>query len=463
MTSILKLTVVTYAGQPRPGLSKQFETGRATVGRGADNDWMLPDPEKHLSSRHCVIERRDNRYIITDVSKNGVFLNSAEYALGNGSFADLANGDLITIGDYQLRVEIEGDLDQSVPAGAGFGGLDPFPRQVNFDRVESPFGVRRDPLSPQSPLPGSEPLSPLSEPSAIFPIGGKSSPLIDPPNTGPFGQPAPDHVPAMGTFFRAPEVKAPIIPPDWNPLAPTPDELPAPATGAPAVQEASPLMPELRAAPRAPARMPILREGEASLAGSAVPLHLLRAFLEGAGLSNAEIDGQDATERMRNYGQIFRELVFGIRELLAVRTLTKSEFHLEQTVIRANDNNPLKFSVDLDQALSALLLPQRSGYAEPLPAARQAIADLKAHELSLIAGMQKSVAKLLAALSPEEVERHVEAAGLLASLLPAARKARYWEAYETIYRQVAEEFNEDVQSGFRQAFADAYFDQVKKL
>src|SRR5438046_7264928 len=128
MTSILKLTVVTYAGQPRPGLSKQFETGRATVGRGANNDWMLPDPEKHLSSRHFIIERRDNRYIITDFSKNGVFLNSAEYALGNGSFADLANGDLITIGDYQLRVEIEGDLDQSVPAGAGFDGLDPFPR-----------------------------------------------------------------------------------------------------------------------------------------------------------------------------------------------------------------------------------------------------------------------------------------------------------------------------------------------
>jgi len=117
----------------------------------------------------------------------------------------------------------------------------------------------------------------------------------------------------------------------------------------------------------------------------------------------------------------------------------------------------------LEQALAALLLPQRSGFGEPLPATREAVADLKSHELSVIAGMQKSVAKLLESLSPDQVEQRIEAAGLLGSLLPAARKARYWEAYETVYEEVADEFREDVQGRFRQAFADAYFDQVKKL
>jgi type VI secretion system FHA domain protein len=201
----------------------------------------------------------------------------------------------------------------------------------------------------------------------------------------------------------------------------------------------------------------------AGAADAAAGMQFLRAFLEGAGLSPTHLGALDAAEGLRNYGQIFRELVSGIRELLAVRTLTKSEFRIDQTVIRPSDNNPLKFSVDLEQALSALLLPQRSGFAEPLPATRQAIADLKSHELCVIAGMQKSVAKLLESLSPEEVEQRIEATGLLASLLPAARKARYWEAYETVYHEVADEFREDVQSGFRQAFAEAYFDQVKKL
>ena len=115
MTSTLKLTVVSYGGEPRQGMSKRFDASRATVGRGADNDWTLPDGEKHLSSRHCIIERRDNRYVIIDVSRNGVFLNGAEYALGNGTFADLADGDLILIGDYQLQAEIKADSGLKPP------------------------------------------------------------------------------------------------------------------------------------------------------------------------------------------------------------------------------------------------------------------------------------------------------------------------------------------------------------
>jgi type VI secretion system FHA domain protein len=190
---------------------------------------------------------------------------------------------------------------------------------------------------------------------------------------------------------------------------------------------------------------------------------MVQAFLEGAGLTNAMRDPRNAADRMRAYGELFRELVSGVRELIATRALMKSEFRLEQTMIRPTANNPFKFGVDLDQVLTALLVPQRSGYAEPLPAAQEAIADLKAHEVALLAGMQKAVARLLAALAPPEVERRIDSAGLLASVLPAARKAQYWEAYEKVYQQVSGEFNEDMKGLFRQSFASGYLDQVKNL
>jgi type VI secretion system FHA domain protein len=252
----------------------------------------------------------------------------------------------------------------------------------------------------------------------------------------------------MGTFFRAPDIQAPIIPLDWDPLT-----LPA----EPAPEPVTPPLAGFATSEPAPSELPAAPANTASTAA------LFHAFLEGAGLPNANIEADDPTGRMRAYGEILRELISGVRELLAVRTLTKSEFRIEQTMIRPAGNNPLKFSVDLDQAVSALLLPQRSGYTEPLPATREAIADLKSHEVSLIAGMQSSVAKLLAALSPDEVEKHVESAGILGSLVPAARKARYWEAYAATFDQVTQEYHEDVQSSFRRAFADAYFDQAKKL
>ena len=474
MTSTLKLTVVSYGGEPRQGMSKRFDASRATVGRGSDNDWSLPDPEKHLSSRHCIIERRDNRYVIIDVSRNGVFLNNAEYALGNGSFADLADGDLILIGDYQLQAEIEADSTPQVVSAAGAGGFGAFPLEPDYERLGNPFAAQRPAASGLPPgfhqrpavsvAPAEQGLARSSRCRGTWTRRPTMAPQRRP------GEPDPNHVPAMSTVFRAPEPQAPIIPLDWNPMAPDAAEMPdAAGRRRPPVALPDPVVPPM---PRrageplvvaAAARDPGGAALQPGAADDAAALQLVRAFLEGAGLSPVQLGSRDAEERLRSYGRIFRELVSGIRELLAVRTLTKSEFHIEQTVIGPSDNNPLKFSVDLEDALSALLLPQRSGFVEPLPATRQAIDDLKSHELSVIAGMQKSVAKLLESLSPEEVERRIEATGLLASLLPAARKARSWEAYETVYQEVADEFREDVQSGFRQAFADAYFDQVKKL
>jgi predicted component of type VI protein secretion system len=98
-----------------------------------------------------------------------------------------------------------------------------------------------------------------------------------------------------------------------------------------------------------------------------------------------------------------------------------------------------------------------------LAAVREAIGDLKAHELGVIAGMQKAVAQLLGALAPEIIERRIEATGLLASLVPVARKARCWEAYEALYREIAADLEEDVRGAFSRSFATAYSDQVEKL
>jgi type VI secretion system FHA domain protein len=189
----------------------------------------------------------------------------------------------------------------------------------------------------------------------------------------------------------------------------------------------------------------------------------LGAFLQGAGLPDRDIGSVDPVACLQRYGELLRELTSGIRELLAARALMKSEFRIPHTVIRPGGNNPLKFSVDLEQALQALLAPKSSGYAEPLAAVREAVADLKAHEVGLIAGMQKAAAKLLGALAPAVLEARIEASGLLASLVPAARKARCWEAYAAAYQEVAADLEEDVQGVFREAFAAAYAEQVKKL
>src|SRR3546814_11188634 len=70
---------------------------------------------------------------------------------------------------------------------------------------------------------------------------------------------------------------------------------------------------------------------------------------------------------MHGIGETYREMVDGLRDALLARATTKGEFRLEQTSIRPKDNNPLKFSFSVEQAMRAPLARPEAGY---MPAPR---------------------------------------------------------------------------------------------
>ena len=346
----LNLTIVSYRGESCPPVSRVVESNRFTIGRGASYDWDLPD--RTVSRPHCVIEHLPSGYTITDVSSHGVFLNGAAVRIGHGITTTLADGDVIAVGVYDIRV-----------------------------------GLHAAPDQPAAPEPVRE-LEPAAE-AASWPDG-------------------PTRVGAAPVSARR----------SLHPVAP--------AAGA----------------------------GEVAA---------LRAFLEGAGIGDAVLPAGDEVARLRHYGALFRELVAGLRELLAARAEMKSLLHLPQTGIAGHDNNPFKFSVDVGQAIRALLVPGPSGYSEPLPAIREGVEDVKTHQLAVNAATHEALAALLAMLSPEESQRQADAAGLLGTILPNARKAAWWDAYESAFRRAAEGIEADLSGGFRRTFTEAYADQVQKL
>ena len=76
-----------------------------TIGRAPENDVVLPDPDGQLSRRHCVIEDNMGNISIIDLSTNGTFLNYSKFAIGQTP-TPLSNGDVITLGGYELVVEV---------------------------------------------------------------------------------------------------------------------------------------------------------------------------------------------------------------------------------------------------------------------------------------------------------------------------------------------------------------------
>src|ERR687891_598286 len=68
--------LLTLENDDRAGEDRQRRLcdGRLSIGRGADSDWVLPDPARQLSKRHCVVERRGGARFLTDTSANGGFV-----------------------------------------------------------------------------------------------------------------------------------------------------------------------------------------------------------------------------------------------------------------------------------------------------------------------------------------------------------------------------------------------------
>ena len=114
----LTLRIRQESGLPAGQAERRLDHGRLVLGRGAESDWVLTDPARTLSKRHCVIEEADLGYEITDLSTNGVFLNDDDEPVGVGNSRRLRHGDRIRLGPYSLSVELSGGEQPALEPGS---------------------------------------------------------------------------------------------------------------------------------------------------------------------------------------------------------------------------------------------------------------------------------------------------------------------------------------------------------
>jgi FHA domain-containing protein len=491
--NVLLIRVVSFKGQPiGQELSAQFGEAGGTIGRGASNTLVLPDPERFISRTHATVSFQAGGFIITDNgTKNPVVLNGRP--LGSGSQARLGEGDQVKVGDYLLQVAQAAASARPVPpvnAGAPRGGVpkdDPLAAFGGPPRGSDPFADLLPPADRVAPRP--EPVRPVASredpmrppagdmrlPDVLGDLRGRE-PSIDelfglksPSTSGLLSDPLPEpsaspsaaagvvdpldvlrgivrSVPPPAVSDHAAELFTPYTPPAAKPdPALAPRAAPSPTPAAPGAAAATPSPP-------------------ASTAPSGPPeAELLRAFLEGAGMQAAQLPSGLTPETMGAVGRILREAVQGTLDLLRARGLTKSEMRADVTMILPMDNNPLKFSPTVDAALVHMLGRAVPGFMSPTRAMQDAFDDLRAHQLGFLAGMRAALDELLARFEPEELENRLSAPSVLDSLLPMNRRAKLWDHFVERYVQVAGEAREDFNAAFGPAFVRAYEAQMKRL
>ena len=501
----LTLTVTSYQSlSPDQEATKAIDRRNATIGRGEENDWVLPDPENVLSKRHCVIEYRNGAYYLTDTSTNGVFVNQSPHRVARGQSIQLNDGDQLNMGDYLIQAGIDTGADMgSEETLIGGGPSDSFPPpeampspvpQVDSNiPFDDPFA---DAMTSKDAL---EPDEPIIPPDIDLLNIDWSKPTPPPQSTEP------DRLPPERAFFQppkpAPDPLSPVepaaIPDDWdstlsekappqrqpNTVSPLPTEPPqeaplvpdepqspqtidsASVTSPPKTRVESPPQPTSEPAPEAadsppgppPPPEPTPQSASDSAAG-------LQAFLQGAGLPPLPIQEAELPAFMHNLGQMFRLTVQGMMEVLMARGIVKRDIgSRDVTMLRPTANNPLKFSLSVDDAMINLLTKRGSAYLPPLQALQEGFNDIRAHELAMMAGLQAALDHLLQRFDPKILETRLGHHSMLDNILPGSRKARYWDLFNALYTEIAREAEDDFQELFGKEFARAYEEQVRKL
>jgi type VI secretion system protein ImpI len=410
----LRLTVENFDRLPDGGpLCVDVPKGRGLdIGRDAHLDWTLPDPSRHVSGKHCEIRYRDGEYWLHDVSTNGTFVNGAEYRLDGPRV--LHTGDRLAIGPYLVAVDIVGQAKAGLSApstasAAGFGadlwgpiGEAAAPEDRNAFRLQNGRPVAPDFLDTASRLPTPSPFA-----SAL----GEGE----------------DH----DAWVSAPAPPAPIAPP--------------PPVAAPS--------------PRRPSGRPFSEESQSTQPPPTLPSggpDTLARIAEAAGIPSSVLANRDPDELANEIGSALRVVATHLSQMLSSRAETKSLIRSSnRTMVRASENNPLKFSATPEDALAIMFGPPLKSYLNAVTTLERSFSDIENHQIFVFSAMQSALEELFADLSPAKIDASVDQSrGILG--LVGSREAKLWDVFAERWRAKAKRSDGRLTEAFTLLFAEAY-------
>ena len=409
--------------------SLRLDRRGALIGRLAQADWVLPDPTKDVSTRHCEIEYRDGNYIARDVSTNGTFLNNEGRRMDAAHV--LRDGDQLSIGrpntpyHYIISVSLsreDGDRKSSDAIADDAIWLD----------------SRLSPPPPVPPPPQIDLVWTSETPSSAMGPSGHSAPPSQPSPT----QSAEE---IWGALTRGHEV-------DLRGLGSS--------------------IPNLFGEPNSPDIFDLTQESQTNIApqtgSSDSPPRSVRktsggapdagweAFLGGAGLKPEVQAGVEPVDALRLAGDLLRRMTAGMVLMLEARAKAKHQLGAQATNFDRLAN-PLKyFARAPEQALSQLLGKDTARFMPPARAVEDGFQDLQNHQMATLQAMKGALAATLDRFSPQAIRKRGASLGVLGRVLPFMQEAQLWRRYEREFEGVARGADEAFMEVFAREFRQAY-------
>jgi len=424
----LRLSVVSEHGIRLGAQStKVFGVHGGSIGRGTDNEWILPDPERYLSGKHARIDFRAGSYVLVDTSSNGTYVNGAQVPLGKYHDYVLKDGDYVRLGEYEFLVSIDKGNDHPPDESA----------IVAYDGKSPSSAVKK---STANDLGADLDLSQLLEPSDQLAVDSG----VRPRNS--YGQSiTPERAPPR------PAVEDEGSGTPWHMMTRPLKVNPPPSTAAPAVVAAAPAVVAVPA-PSSRSQAPLLYDGDFDVG--------LSAFCRGAGIDPRSVTAEARGAALQLAGQLLRESVLGLMDLNQGRNEFRNRFRISPPQDNAPES-PLNLTGGVDDAL-VRLLNTVSVRASSVNAVRDAFKEMKGQSTASIAAMRAAFEEFLSRVDPKELEERFDRAGKR-GVFGTQNKGKYWDLYTEMFSGLANRTADGFPHVFTEAFAKAYEAKLRTL
>ncbi|PKM20277.1 MAG: type VI secretion system-associated FHA domain protein TagH [Gammaproteobacteria bacterium HGW-Gammaproteobacteria-15] len=431
---LLELSVLSYHRlSPKQVAVKRFDNAGGTLGRSERADWYLPDPERVVSGVHASISCNKGLFSITDQSTNGLFINRAVEALGQGNSHQLKHGDVLCMGDYEIQVALIDALPDSTLVSVATAQNTP------ADTISHPAVAVKTAPPHQAPVYHTSNNS--SSGFSVAELAGPAFGLAGAHTATATREQS--HEMTMDEHFLAP---AALIPDDWE--APWQQKIPEQP-----IQDIADNTADTEIVNTSLVKDKRKSAAPAMAADSAA---CLQAFLNGLGVSQANIQSVDSSQWWEQLGQALQQSLLGVMEVMRARSEVKNSFRVNQTTFQQRENNPLKFSASIDDAFHNLFNRPGSSFMPARQAIAEAFADIKQHEAAIIAGASGAMAGMLVQLAPQKIEAADFGGSFVDKLNPAQRQARFWAQYKALHKELSAELGKKNQQGVNDDFISAY-------
>jgi len=186
----------------------------------------------------------------------------------------------------------------------------------------------------------------------------------------------------------------------------------------------------------------------------------LEELLHAAGVPASQM----SPEMARELGQVLRIVVQGLMEVLQSRAEIKSQLRMSMTRMQPTENNPLKFSPNVEAALHTLLVERNRGYLPTVRAFQEALTDIRNHQIAVLQGIRTAFNSMLEQFDPEKIDEELEKQSKRGGLLNlGGGKARFRELYVEQFASMTSDPDATFKRLFGEFFAQAYEEQMDRL